>query len=416
MEPSSEHGCRRILPSILAVAIVSLALAAFLAWKGFHNLTAWMAVLTIGGFGSASLLTGIYGGGTTVTPFYGAARWLIWLVAVAGQLGLAVTLPSYRPTGWRLWVMLVGFAAVAFGFIGPIVVLFGGSRTELQPWTRGDALIYDFAQPVVVAILAFQYFRLAKGALRDQFFFALLPFVSWLALSGLSLVDTPSIPIFGFAGYAQVATLGLFMLMLAVNLLGRRETRFQDSILLAWCVISLLIVPINAAMSATIYYVTAFNLVLLFYAIGRYQILRIDFRLPTITGRSLKAAVVLPVFFIVLQTVELLTENLAAVSYGVSIVAGGLAFFGLSYVQNWLTRSTGAPKAASASLASYEAYRRVEIYRGALEAAIADGEVEPREFKTLAALRDSLGITMDEHNALERDARQENVKRVVSLG
>ncbi|MBI2077337.1 MAG: hypothetical protein HYT80_03050 [Euryarchaeota archaeon] len=58
-----------------------------------------------------------------------------------------------------------------------------------------------------------------------------------------------------------------------------------------------------------------------------------------------------------------------------------------------------------ASTENYERYRAMEIYKAALEGALADRSMDIEESKALSNLRATLNLSEADHHLLERDIR-----------
>ena len=404
---------------VLAAGIILFALAAMLAWRGSRTLGAWMVVWILLAYAELSLLAGFLGNGPT-TPLYRPGRWFIQAVALGAQFVLVATWPSYSLVGWRRFVAWSGFVPPILALVPVAEVLYGLS-TPISTMTI--AHISNWSQPFLVLFIAVPYLRLPAGALRSQFFFLLLFLLTWSGFSSVHLLVEGGPLGNASAGVVQLLTV-LGVLGAALRNAKRRwefKSRPHDVVLVAWTVGVVLFSLIPSTGNVRNFYLlNALMLILLFYGVARYQILTIDLRIPSITGRSFGAAVVVPVFFILLQMVELEAQNLlgqggtaAGLVIG-SVVSGGLVF-ALSRIQSWLGAGQGVPR-RDEPLESYDAYRRIEMYRAAMEAAVADGVIAPKEERMLSSLRDSLGITREEHHALENDARSERAKRLVALG
>jgi hypothetical protein len=86
------------------------------------------------------------------------------------------------------------------------------------------------------------------------------------------------------------------------------------------------------------------------------------------------------------------------------IVAIGMLFFtrGLSKVGDKVA-STAMPKVENTS--KYVEFRKMEVYKAALESALEEGDITEKERRTLERLRAKLGIDADDARAIEADLR-----------
>jgi hypothetical protein len=141
------------------------------------------------------------------------------------------------------------------------------------------------------------------------------------------------------------------------------------------------------------------SLVLLGYGILRTQLFDIDLKLRKGVERVLLGGVLLAVFFVVAQVVaNLLNDRLGLLAGG---IAAGLAVFALLPMQRLAERVAAAATPGIRTDSAYLAYRRMMVYRAAVEAS----EHPPAEANqaVLAALRRELGISDDDAEALHRE-------------
>ena len=404
---------------VLLAGIIVFALAVTLAVRGVRNVSAWMAVLVLLGHAELMLLAG-YLGDRPVTDLYRPGRWFIQAVALGAEFALVAAWPSNPLVGWRRLVAIAGILVPALALV-PVAAAWYGFSTPIS--TQTIAHISNWSQPVLVAVVAVPYLWLRAGPLRSQYFFLLLFLLTWTSFSSVHLLVAGGARMYVAAGALQLFTVVCVAIGVVANIRRKWElkSRPQDVVLLGWTagVLVFSLIPSTGAVR-NFYLLNALMLVVLFYGVARYQILGVDFRLPGLTGRSLKGAIVVPVFFVLLQMVEVEAQNLvgrdgtvAGLLLG-SVVSGLLVFF-LSRVQTLVGAGQNVPD-RDEPLESYDAYRRIEMYRAAMEASLSDGVIPPKEQRMLDRLRDSLGITREEHMALEHDARLEHAKRVVTMG
>lgn len=140
---------------------------------------------------------------------------------------------------------------------------------------------------------------------------------------------------------------------------------------------------------------------LLAYAALKVQLFDIDLRIKWTIRRGTVIAILAVAFVIVAET----AQNWLSDSYG--YLAGGLAAGALLLALRPLDR-VGA-KVADAAMPrveetpTYVAYRKMEVYKAALEGASQDGEITPKEREMLRRLRESLQIADADASALEHD-------------
>lgn len=380
---------------------ISILLGIFLAWRGFRNLTAWLAALVIGSFGvSVFLYAARDAGAFAIFRYDGEEITLFWLgLAATADLTFALLYPSYRPVGWRgRFVGLAAFPALAGGLL--FAASLAGVDAAAEVLLRAAVLSRDFLPMLSLVPLAFGFFAARTPALRNQFLYALLAFLVWglnHAVPGLG--GHPVFRLQAFVAATVQSALLLTVAGLATWQASRRpERRRQSLAILAWMLLVFPLTFLQFIDSDLHLLVDGLTVVVLFYGIARYQIVHVDLRLHSLTARGVFAAFALPLFFISQQAVEAAAGRTLGV-VGATIVTG-LALFLLHFGEAKI-RSTKVPR----DLASYEAFRRVEIYHAALEGANADGVLDRAESRTLAALRAKLRITEAEHHAIVRDLR-----------
>lgn len=137
---------------------------------------------------------------------------------------------------------------------------------------------------------------------------------------------------------------------------------------------------------------------ILMYAILRYQLLGIEVFVKRVTRATLFALMVGSTFVIISNTVEEIVQNrfLGEVPLAF-IIAGFISTISMYPVQKITERFANRlfPLAGS-NAPDYMAQRRMEIYEAQLRYALLDGQLKQKELTMLHALRDSLGIGMEE--------------------
>lgn len=145
----------------------------------------------------------------------------------------------------------------------------------------------------------------------------------------------------------------------------------------------------------------AMFLPLLAYGILKAQLFDIDLRLKRGLRQGTVAAIFVGVFFVVSESAqELLSEELGPF---LGIAAAGLLVFALAPLQRVAERVSDAALPRVRETPDYLAYKKLEVYRAAIESTLADGEITERERAMLDRLRDRLGIGPEDARALERD-------------
>ncbi|MHB8603863.1 MAG: hypothetical protein ACYDCK_01305 [Thermoplasmatota archaeon] len=141
--------------------------------------------------------------------------------------------------------------------------------------------------------------------------------------------------------------------------------------------------------------------ILLAYAVLRAQLFDIDLKIKLGVKRGTLAAIFIAVFFVVAQ----LIQNVASAQLGVvsGAVAAGLLLFALRPLERVASRVADVAMPTVKDAPDYVAQRKHEVYRGALEAAFADGTVSMKERTMLLRLARDLAIDANEANALEEE-------------
>jgi hypothetical protein len=130
---------------------------------------------------------------------------------------------------------------------------------------------------------------------------------------------------------------------------------------------------------------------LMFYAILRYQLFDLHVRVRVGVKYGSLTTLFAAVFF-------------TALGYFSGLIAAAALVFLFTPVQHLIERFSKKVVPPS-STETYERYRSMEIYRAALEGALADSIVSPAELNSLKNLRLKLAITDADHALLERDVR-----------
>lgn len=141
---------------------------------------------------------------------------------------------------------------------------------------------------------------------------------------------------------------------------------------------------------------------LIFYAILRYQLFDLHVRIRI----GIKYGTMTALFGAVFFTIQEVIKDFAGAAWGyfLGLAAAAALIFLFQPTQQLIERFAHKVVPATRS-ENYERYRAMEIYRAALEGALADKMVNPNELTTLKNLRTKLGITDEDHQLLERDIR-----------
>lgn len=143
---------------------------------------------------------------------------------------------------------------------------------------------------------------------------------------------------------------------------------------------------------------------LLLHAVARHRILDIDLKLRWTVRQSTVAAAFVAVFFVVSEgAAAFLGERTGSTAFGIG--AAALLVFAVSPLQRMAERLSERAVPVKGSTEAYLTYRRMELYRVALEGMLRDDVLAPREAQALQGLRSELGISLEEHDLIEHEIR-----------
>lgn len=141
---------------------------------------------------------------------------------------------------------------------------------------------------------------------------------------------------------------------------------------------------------------------LLAYALLRWELFDFDVKLKWSIRKGTLAGIFVAMFFIVNQLVEVFAGQAFGAVAGA--IAAGLLLFALRPLERLSHRVADAAMPGVHATAEYAAFRKLEVYQAALEAAL-EGGISPKERRTLDALRTKLGIAEGDAALVERDAK-----------
>ncbi|HVM44426.1 MAG TPA: hypothetical protein VM582_00720 [Candidatus Thermoplasmatota archaeon] len=141
--------------------------------------------------------------------------------------------------------------------------------------------------------------------------------------------------------------------------------------------------------------------VLLAVGVLRTQLFDIDLRIKWTIRQGTVAAAFVAVFFVVSESAAAFFEGRAGTYVG--IAAAGLLVFALAPLQRAAERFSDRAMPDVRPTSEYVAYKKLEVYRAALEGALADARVAPREREILDRRRAKLGISSEDADAMERE-------------
>ena len=139
---------------------------------------------------------------------------------------------------------------------------------------------------------------------------------------------------------------------------------------------------------------------LIAYGILRTQLFDIDLRIRWTIRQSTVAAAFVAVFYLVTEGADrVLADELGN---WIGLLASAMLVFFLAPLQNFAERVATVAMPNTRNTPEYAAFRKLQVYEAALEDAVTGG-ISEKERTLLNHLRDSLGISDADAQAVERD-------------
>ena len=150
--------------------------------------------------------------------------------------------------------------------------------------------------------------------------------------------------------------------------------------------------------------VTFFAVPLIAYGILRTQVFDIDLRIRWTIKQSTVAAVFVAIFYLVSEG----ADRLLASEFGniAGLIASALVVFFLVPLQRFAERVASVAMPNTENTPEYAMFRKLQVYEAALTEALPDGKISERERELLNRLRDSLGISTADANAIEGELQK----------
>ncbi len=143
---------------------------------------------------------------------------------------------------------------------------------------------------------------------------------------------------------------------------------------------------------------------LITYGILRTQLFDIDIHIRWTIKQSTVAAVFVAVFYLVSEGADRLLES--ELGNVIGLIASALVMFFLVPVQRFAERVAGAAMPNTENTPEYAMFRKLQVYEAALAEALPDGNISERERDLLDRLRDSLGISTADADAIEHELQE----------
>jgi len=142
---------------------------------------------------------------------------------------------------------------------------------------------------------------------------------------------------------------------------------------------------------------------LLGYAILRSQLFAIDLKIKWTLSKGTVAAAFVGVFFVVSEgAATLFSDRIGPVA---GLFAAGALVFAIAPLQRVADRFADKAMPSVTDDAEYRTVRKREVYRAAVESALEEGDISPKERGMLATLAEQLGVGPKEMHDIEREAR-----------
>ena len=144
---------------------------------------------------------------------------------------------------------------------------------------------------------------------------------------------------------------------------------------------------------------------LIAYGILRTQLFDIDLRIRWTIKQSTIAAAFVAIMFLVSEA----AENFFSAEIGgfAGLLAAAVVVFFLAPLQNFAERVAAATMPNTNKTPEYLAFRKMQVYEAALAEAQQEGGITKKERALLIRLRESLGISESDAEAIERELQAE---------
>lgn len=177
---------------------------------------------------------------------------------------------------------------------------------------------------------------------------------------------------------------------------------YLSAIGMLWSGTYLLVDPDASGLPYIVYALgTLLAVPLIAYGILKTQLFDIDLRIRWTIKQSTLAASFVAIVYVVTEGADrVLAEELGNV---VGLLVSALVVFFLAPLQRFAERVAATAMPNTSNTTEYVTFRKLQVYEGALQEALQGGGISDKERALLNRLRDSLGITAADAEALERD-------------
>jgi len=140
---------------------------------------------------------------------------------------------------------------------------------------------------------------------------------------------------------------------------------------------------------------------LIAYGILRAHLFDIDLRIRWTIKQSTLAALIIAIIFLISEGAStFLSAELGTVA---GLIAAAVVMFFLTPLQHFAERVAATAMPKTDNTPEYVAFRKMQVYEAALIDAMAENGISSKERALLAHLRESLGITVADAEAIERE-------------
>ena len=355
------------------------------------------------------------------------ATGILGIIAIAACLALAVAL--YRVTSVsgtaRMLGILLLIEAVTLGTAGYFEIVLGVTEAYYEqntPWlqisfaihTFGDCAFVAFYPPFLAAALQTKLTRPFAGK-RMRIGLVIVSVVMFFAVN-LSPMEVGATVLYlmlsALFGYALVAAIHAWYVAPA----GTTRSRAGVFVLafglrdICWgfVYVSAILRIMNGTYATaedpvyvyTIYALgTLFYVPLIAYGILRTKLFDIDLRIRWTIKQSTLAAMIVVLMFVLSEGAErLLSSDLGNVG---SLIVAALVVFALTPLQRFAERVATAAMPNTKNTPEYTSFRKMQVYEEALTEAQFEEGISEKERALLVRLRDSLGISESDAEAIE---------------
>ncbi len=359
-------------------------------------------------------------------------------VAVAASGALAVVLYRVGASGSvaRQLSLLLFVESVTLASAGSVSVFFGPAILESSWWPayfQAEFMLHTFGDCAMLALYpsflaTALHTKLTRpfGSKGMRMALALISVVIFIAIQltpleiGAALLYIMLSTLFGFALVAsihawRVAAPGIARTRARIFALafGVRDICWGSIYLYGiWQIAKGIYLNPEAEPPEFFFYIyaggTLFAVPLIAYGILRTQLFDIDLRIRwTIKQSTLAAAVVAIMYLLSEGATQFLSSELGEVS---GLLAAALVIFFLAPLQRFAERVASVAMPNTKNTPEYAIFRKLQVYEAAIAEAQQEGGISDKERSLLNRLRDSLGISESDAEAIELELQEKSFK------